>query len=229
MLNGTAFSGTLDLTPFQGGLVTCQFSIAGLNHIDFHPGTTISSSFQMDGSSVSVLDFVSEDVELKGAIDIRNIPSLTSLQFKASSTPHANVTLFNLPNVLGVIDLSMLNFSGTLQIHHSGFNELILPTNDNTIYSLRADNCGMKAINITDMANALKLNNSGYWFHNNGLTSTEVDRILDDFASLVLAEPNGGAYSGRKLRIEGTNSPPGSVGLAAIGVLTDRGVLVTHN
>lgn len=155
-------------------------------------------------------------------IEIASCPNLTTLQFNVLTTTDDFAV-----SAIGATSLSF-PLLATVQMNASGMRiegnpnlvTLSIPAFTNCFNFFVRDNPALTTITITAWSPA---NGDQCNFQNNALSQATVDSIL------AKAVANAGYVTGQIFLDGGTNSAPSAGGLVNAGILTGRGVAVSHN
>lgn len=168
-----------------------------------------------------------------------SIPDLTSMTNLKRYWVHMNEHTGGFPNInglseLGVINISDNNLTGTLP---ADLQSLQVPrlvrliVYKNAFTGAIPDCAGMNILNyvqvsynnLTDFTGGVEPSVSRFYAHNNNLTQTAVDNILQAFVDAGRSAPNYD-MSEAIINVSGTNnSHPSSTGLANANILRSRG------
>ena len=154
--------------------------------------------------------------------------SLTTVTYGTQTNAWTNLIGNGCTSLAGEQDISSFtHVPNYIYYDGSPITDLNLPTSSNTITNgIYLKGCNLSTItNLANCTNLSAANNFVLDVRNNAMTSGEVNVILNDFNTI-----SGSGYTGRSVKIEGTNSDPTSGppdGDAAEVGLTDKGFLVT--
>jgi len=187
-------------------------------------GNTIITSLNLGNTKLSALDL--SNVPIGGVFGISTNALLTSLSF--SSTGNANITSFTANSCnFSSLNLSMLTFSGVLQItSNPNLNSITFSSSGNgTMVNFQFDGCNLDYTNFTTFN--MNANSIIFEYQDNGATAADVNHTLFDLDSI-----SNSGYTGRSIKIGGTNADPDSSsggynGLAAKTSLEGKGFTVT--
>jgi hypothetical protein len=243
-LNSCDLTGTIDLTIWE-----TLFSTGADIRLSSNPnltGVTFASSIAgklqnlyISSSGLSGTLNISAFENIHATLtDIRlnNNSSLTGVTFASSITGTLSVLYLYSCNITGTLDISMftvLTANAQIQIQSNGnMTGVSMPTGTGSLRLFDANACDLGYIDFTGIPDALKINSSAIRIHDNRMTATEVNHILMDLAGLVSGEDAGGDFTGRTIRIDGTNAAPdttsgGYNGVTAKSDLESKGITVT--
>lgn len=155
-------------------------------------------------------------------IEVSNCPNLTTVQFNSliSSDDFAISAIGATTLSFPVLALVQMNASGLRIESNPNLTSVSLPSFTNCFNTFIRDNAALKTVTLTSWA---PVNGDQCVFQNNALTQASVDHVL------ARAVVNVGFVTGQVLLDGGTNSTPSAAGLVNAGILTGRGVTVTHN
>jgi len=227
----TSFAGILDisgLTKFGGGFnsSSCPLLTDILNPIS----AQVFNSYYATDCGITNLD-LSGLTGLAGGFRVHGNP-MTSITFPVTS---GIFTFFRVNDCLFTsLDLSgLLNLGNAFWCYNNvGLTTVTNPPSNETFDFYLAYNCDLGYVDFSVMPNMLSQANTVIQLNDNNMTVSEVNRILFDHATLVTGESGGGDYTGRTVRVDGTNAAPdgssgGFDGTASVTTLQGKSITVT--
>lgn len=203
--------------------------------VDDPENITNLSSVDFDGGKLSGTIYMRNLVNLGGYLGLESNPLVTEFLPPIGGGSFTHIFLQN-NDLSGVLDWSGLNMAGKCHIaSNTSVTGWTLPTsNTNTFDYLVGNGCDLGYVDVSGLTNVWKKNNHFQWWHNNNMTSTEVNQMLQDAWDLVSGETSGGDYTGRTFKIDGTNAAPDSSsggidGTQRVIDLATMAVIVTHS
>jgi len=223
---------TLDFTNVPlSGRFECQ-SNSGLTGITFaNSGNAKFTLTRMYSCNLTgTLDLSNNPVG--GTVQIYSNPNLTDITFASSgNTIILNFSLAS-NDLTGTLDLSNVPVGTTVQINsNSNLTGITFASSGNgNIFGFLFISNSLNYVDFTNLSFAII--NGSLRLENNSMAVADVNHELVDLYSLVSGEGAGGDYTGRTIRIDGTNAAPDSSsggynGTQAIIDLTAKGITVT--
>ena len=192
--------------------------------------TGVLGQFKVEVNNITTLNLVNSSVG--SIVTVNNNPALNSMIFPVTGRAITLGLFYNCN--FTTIDFTNLGVGIQLWIHNNINCHTIIfnPTNNGRIGSFIFRNCDFGYIDFLTPGFTFDANGSLIQLQDNNMVVAEVNHILVDFYTMVSGEGAGGDYTGRSIRIDGTNAAPDSSsggfdGDQAVIDLTGKGITVT--
>jgi len=219
-LNYLRFQGTadVDLSSFTGIDTNCYLRHEGSGEFTAPTGigTGTLDDLTIDVVSNTIID-LSVFTKFSGSCEFRvkNNALVTSILFPTTTAGSGMLTISNNDAVTSVDLSGISSIYNTLQVSTSlNLTSITLPTitvlsYTNYIFSSN----DLNYFNMSVLSDMFAFNNVDVDLRNNNMDVADVNHILVDLAAHVSGESAGGDYTGRTIRIQGSNdAPDGSSG-----------------
>lgn len=237
-LQNNVYEGILDITQARVKTKVLIFGNVLLTDILFATsGNELVSDLRVYDCDISVLKL--SNVPVATLLFAYRNYNMTDIEFSISGNgimldiecADCDIRSLDMTNVrVGSSTNATLIFDRNINL----YEVLFASVGNGALKTYRFDSCNLGYIDLISGGQNMSVNTNNLDFRNNNMTAAEVNHMLVDLYTLVSDEGSGGDYTGRQIKMDGTNAAPdgtsgGYDGLTAKANLISKGITVTTN